>query len=330
MTQDRTVGDLGEAELLRLIAERVPAHIGGSLIGDDAAVVPATDGPLLVATDMIVEAVDFDLEFSSPQDVAWKAIAINVSDIAAMGGRPTAVVATLSMPSTTGMDFFEGFLEGLVAACDQMDCKLVGGDLSEGSEISSSVTVIGTSDTRPVMRSGASVGERICVTGAFGASAAGLEALRAGLDRSAPGIAEVVERHLRPVPRVEAGVALAAAGATAMIDVSDGLGLDLLRLLEASGVGCEAEQEVIPVASGVAEVARLTDLDPARAALGGGEDQELICTLPPGVEELAARACAEIGVPLTVVGEVTDGAPLLGGEDLRTKEDIGWQHLKRR
>lgn len=299
-------------------------------MGDDAAVLPPPAGHLLIATDMMVEGLDFDLSYSDPSDVGWKAAAINVSDIAAMGGRPTTMVATLAMPATTPMSFFDGFLDGLLEACDEFGANLVGGDLSGASEISCSITVLGAAEQPPVMRSGAKKDDLICVTGSLGASAAGLVALKAGLYRDEVAIDEVISRHLRPRPRVDAGAILASGGATAMIDISDGLGLDLLRLCESSGVGCDVSSDSIPISVGVAEVCRETGESPASLALGGGEDQELLCTLPPELVEEVTEACSRSGVPLSVLGVVTDGRPSLDGEDLRTKGGIGWEHLRDR
>lgn len=324
------MADLGESELLSLIAERVPGGAASELlVGDDAAILDPLPGDrVLIATDMLVEDVDFDLSYSSGGDVGWKALAINVSDIAAMAGTPRDVVVALGMPRGTPLEFFEGFLEGILEGCAVWDTRLVGGDLSESAEIVVSVAVTGWCSGEPVTRRGARPGDAICVTGSLGASAAGLSALRAELRGTSPEVDAAISRHLRPMVRLAEGRALGDAGATAMIDVSDGLGLDLSRLLGASRVGCSISSSAIPVASGVAEICALTGENAEGLALGGGEDQELLAILPEGSVDAARELVSECGTSLALLGVVTDGPALLDSEPLHEREGLGWEHLR--
>lgn len=237
---------------LERLARRLPA------IGDDAAVVQAPAGPLLLAADALVEGVHADLSVTTAADFGWKALAVNVSDIAAMGGRPLHALVTVVVPPGRGPDL-EALYEGLLEASAAFGCAVVGGDLSAGPALTVSVAVTGTVDDGgpgPVLRSGARPGDALWVTGPLGAAARDLEARRAG------------RAHARPEPRLVEGGAARWAGATAMLDLSDGLVLDLRRLAVASGVGVVVDD--VPVAGGAT-------LD---QALAGGDDYELLAASP--------------------------------------------------
>lgn len=295
--------------------------------GDDAAVVPSA-GRSLIATDCIVEGIDFSFDYFSGADVGWKALAINASDIAAMGGRPVHAVASLGMQPSLELAVFEGVLDGLLAACSSLRMDLVGGDLSGAKETFLCVTVTGACD-EPVLRSGARPGDVICVTGALGGSSGALFALRNAVALDGEEGAALKERHLRPRARVAAGMALSAAGASSMIDVSDGFALDLLRLVKASGVGCEVDSGRLPLEPGLEALAKLPGApDPLQAALTGGEDFELICTLSEVAFAGAAEAVGQTGTGLTEIGRVTDGGMMLDSSPLEEKEYLGWDHLR--
>lgn len=332
MSRPQTVADLGESRLLELIRERVPrGKSSEALVGDDAAVLdPLPGSRMLLTTDMVVEGIDFDLAYSSGGDIGWKALAINVSDIAAMAGIPRDAVAAIGMPSETPLDLFRGILDGLLDGCAEWGVRLVGGDISESAAIVVSVALTGWCSGAPITRSGAGVGDAICVTGSLGASAGGLAALRAGIGGMSSDVDSAIARYRRPVPRLaEAGV-LGDLDITAMIDVSDGLGLDLLRLLDASGVGCSISSAALPVAAGLAEICAVTGGRPTGLALGGGEDQELLLTLPEETVGFARQALVRLGTPLTMLGMVTDGPALMDAEPLDTQEGLGWEHLRNR
>ncbi|MHB1508173.1 MAG: thiamine-phosphate kinase [Acidimicrobiales bacterium] len=319
----------GEFDVIARIRERLaqsrdeqpdlPGPLEGEVYsGDDAAVLAVPfPGQLLVSIDLLVEGVHLDLSLGSLADAGWKAIAVNASDIAAMGGRPLHVVAGIAAPPGTDLDAIG---EGMVEACSSYKIALVGGDLSTGGSVMLAVAITGTCDGRaPVLRSGAQAGDVIWVTGPLGTSAAGLECLRsrqAGRphERGAPDLSleHLTRAYRRPLARVREGMAAATAGATAMIDVSDGLSKELDHIGSDSGVGIRLH--AVPAAKG-ASLAQ---------ALGGGEDYELVFTAPEGapVPETFAtaglRPPARIGICSSVAGE-----RLLDGDKLPV---TGWEH----
>jgi len=289
--------------------------------GDDAAVVrvPLSSGSspgqaplLLLAADTVVAGVDADLSLTTLADFGWKAMAVNLSDIAAMGGRPDhALVSVVGL----GPDELEDLYEGIVEAAAEFGCDVVGGDLSAGSEVVVSVAVTGWVDGEPVLRSGARPGDRIWVTGPLGAAAAGLRLLRqAGPVPHAWGQADqaLVSAHARPRPAVAEGVIARLAGATAMIDVSDGLAADLDQLARRSGVGFELAN--VPVADGAA-------ID---EALAGGDDYVLVFTTPGPVDVVRPFLAAGLPAP-NMIGEcVAD--PRLRRVAGKTLTVAGWEH----
>ncbi|HYP24117.1 MAG TPA: thiamine-phosphate kinase, partial [Actinomycetota bacterium] len=252
--------------MIDLVASYLPSPPEGELwSGDDAAVVGGT----IVTTDVMVEGEDFELSYCTGFDLGWKVVAVNVSDVAAMGGRPRHAVASLALPASSRVELVDGIARGLAAAAGRWEVALVGGDLSSAPLVMIGVTVLGVPFGRVVTRSGARPGDRICVTGSLGGSWGGLRLLRAGRGDESPGL---VERHLRPRARVEEGRALAERGATAMMDVSDGFAVDLTRLMRASGTGCAVDPVAIPLDPGLRED------DALRGAILGGEDFELLAT----------------------------------------------------
>ncbi len=292
--------------------ERIRARLPGppageTWIGDDAAVVAPPPESLLLATDAVVAGVHADLDLVGIDDMGWKAMAANVSDLAAMAGRPQHAVVAVAGPASTDLD---RLFDGLVAAALHYRCAIVGGDLANADVLVVSVAVTGTSGGRPaVRRDGARPGDALFVTGPLGASAAGLELLRARRGSEHP---ELAAAHRRPEARVEEGQAARAGGATAMIDLSDGLALDLDRVAVASGVGLAITQ--VPVAGGATE----------QHALGGGEDYELAFSAPdPDVVATAFRA-ARLRPPVRI-GSCT-GDPEERRLDGRRLQPAGWEH----
>lgn len=323
-SEQETVGALGEFGLIDRFASRIGrAPTGEIWSGDDAAVLTMPSEQLLFTTDVLVEDIDFDRAYAGGFDVGWKAMAANVSDVAAMGGRPARAVATLCLPPTTSVAFVDELLDGMLEVSGRWGVGLAGGDLSEAGRISVGVALLGTT-SHSVLRSGARPGDALCVTGTLGGAAGGLLALRGGIE----GADELKRRQLRPVARVEEGVAAASAGATAMIDISDGFARDLDHLVVASGVGCDVAIDSIPVDPALADIAEL--IFPMEAALAGGEDLELLFTIPESsLAELAAELKG-IGTEVTRVGTITDGPACLGNASLEEWKERGWEHLRTR
>lgn len=294
----------GEEQALAVLQAVLPPPPNGEVwIGDDAAVLGGEPGPLLFATDLVAEGVHFDRRLSSLSDVGWKVLATNLSDVAAMGGRPLRAVVALA--GAFGNEL-RSLYDGLAECAERYACPLVGGDLSAapgGGGIVCSVAILGTTDGwSPVLRRGARPGDELWVTGPLGGSAAGLRQLRA--DPAATG--EAVDRHRRPIPRLAEGTLAATLGATAMIDISDGLGIDLDRLARASLVGVELDD--VPVHDGATEA----------EALGGGEDYELVFSCEKEVAISASFAEAGLRPPVRIGRVVKDPAVRsLRGEALR-------------
>lgn len=336
MSNGGTVSDFGENKLLERIADRLAG--GRMWLGDDAAVVQAPGSNLLFSVDTLVEGIDFDLAYASGEDIGWKAVAVNVSDMAAMAGHPSFALASLTMRPGTPLDVFDGIIDGLSAACTEFGLQVVGGDLSGGTEIGLSVSVLGASGASGVLkRNGARTGQAICVTGTLGAAAAGLEVLRRNLRGTRPetGYAEAFERlaqrQLRPKPNVAAAKALAGYGASSMIDISDGLAIDLDRLLEASRKGCSITGTSVPIdpdATLLGNALTTGVFDPFRAAVAGGEDFEILCTLDVDRFEAARRAVAAEGSTLTSIGVVTTTGRTIDERPLGDWRKEAWEHLR--
>ncbi len=322
---------MSELALIERIAARTTLHPGTALgIGDDAALIDL-GGPAVVTHDMLVEGVHFRLATSAMGDLGRRAVAVNLSDLAAMGAEPVAVIVGLGLPRGFSDD---GRADALSAGVEDEAAAhgvtVAGGDVTASPVLVIGVTAIGRPwpGIAPLRRSGARAGDLLCVTGALGASAAGLALLEdPGLLPGLPARDALVRAHRLPAPRIAAGRALAAGGARAMIDLSDGLGLDAGRLSRASGLRARIELEAVPLAPGVDEVARALGRDPSVFAATGGEDYELLAAVPRAV--LGALRPA-LDVPLSVVGRLEEGAP---GAELRDADGevviaaaAGWEH----
>jgi thiamine-monophosphate kinase len=256
--------------------------------GDDAAVVRAPDGRVVATTDVLVEGRHFRRDWSTAEDVGHKAAAANLADVAAMGARPTALLVGVACPPDTPTSWLEGVAAGLAAECRPLGAAVVGGDTvsaAPGSDaVVLSVTALGDLEGRaPVLRSGARAGDVLALAGRLGWSACGLAVLRRGF--SSPLAA--VSAHRRPTPPYEAGPAAAAAGASAMCDVSDGLLADAAHLAAASGLDVEVDRPALVRAAlepdgPLQQVAAALGRDPLAWVLTGGEDHALLATFPPG------------------------------------------------
>ena len=317
-----TVGSAGETATLARILPRLPRGLDTQLgPGDDAAVVAAPDGRFVVTTDLMVHGPDFRRAWSTPHDLGWKAAASNLADVAAMGARPTALVVALAVPADTPVADLEALADGLRDACAVMapGCGVVGGDLSVSATFTIAVTAFGDLEGRPpVRRDRARPGDVVAVSGALGRAARGLELLfRLGVDHAGEPDA-VLARALRdreadvgwqlaPTPPVADGVAAATAGATAMLDLSDGLALDAGRVARASGVVLDLDSATLG--------------DEPGAALGGGEDHSLLATFPPGAT--LPGGFRPIGV-VRAAGETAGGAPRVTVDGRDLDAEGGW------
>jgi thiamine-monophosphate kinase len=300
---------MGEFELLARIRERLPAsrprtHLGS---GDDAAVtVPG--GATATSVDALVDGVHFRRELASPAQIGHKALATALSDLAAMGAEAGEAYVALGIPPDFGEEECIELLDGMAALAGRTGADLAGGDLTRSERLFLAITVVGHAPSPEafVTRGGAQPGDVLVLTGEIGAAAAGLELLNGRGPKSAT--EELVGRQLEPTPRLAAGRALALAGATAMIDLSDGLGADARHLAQASGVKLEIEAAAVPLAPAAVALSKATGREPWWL-LGGGEDYELLASIPAALLEQAGEAVRNKGgVPLTKVGEIKPGA----------------------
>lgn len=329
-----SVSDIGEFGLIDLLRRRLATGPGVEVgPGDDAAAV--TTGSLtLVTADTLVEGVHFEIGLSSASDVGYKALVASVSDVAAMGGRSRYALVSLGAAPATPVATIEAVYDGLTHAAAEYGVSIVGGDTVEAPFLLVAVAVLGAPGEAGVVRRGsARPGDVLCVTGALGAAAAGLVLLRtADEDGEAARLAErfpgLLSAHRRPHARAAEGPAAGLAGATAMIDLSDGLGRDAAHIARESGTGLEVRAASVPIADGVREVSALMGRDPIELALGGGEDYELAIAIPAA--RVAALAEALAPTPVTPVGELAgDDAILVREGERMPLADLGWDHFRR-
>jgi thiamine-monophosphate kinase len=330
-----------EEELVGVIRKLLSGDSPGVTLGpgDDAALVEMGSHLGILTADMLVEGVHFERTTTAPHDLGYKSLAVNVSDVAAMGGSPRYALVSLGLPSDVEAGWVVELYAGLRDAAAEYAVSLVGGDTSRADGVVVSVALTGeVARDRAVRRSGARPGDRVVVTGALGAAAGGLRLAQASPeDVAAAVISEwgrsLISSHVRPVARVGEGQTLAQAGATAMIDISDGLAIDLGRLCRESGVAAAVELAAIPVAFGLYELKGVVPIDPLEVALQGGEDYELVATLPPeAVNDAEASLAERFGTQLTEIGEIREGEGLIAIEEdgsERPMEPAGWDHFAR-
>jgi thiamine-monophosphate kinase len=307
---------LAEDEMVDRIRRTLGGGIRAEGLRDDAAVLAVPGGgSVVVSTDSVVAGVHVDLALCAPADVGWKALMGALSDLAAMGARPLGALVALCVPGSDGSgELALGVMAGVAEATQASGCPVVGGDVSSAPELVVTVTVLGTVDGGvPVARAGARAGDVVLLTGPCGGSAAGLRVLRTGAGAGEQ--PNLVGAYRRPVARLAEGEVLRQAGAHAMIDISDGLALDLHRLADASGVGFALHD--VPVAEGATRA----------EALGGGEDYELLVAMGPEDVARGAEAMAARGLRAPRLIGVISADP----DERRLAEDplarLGWQHV---
>lgn len=284
--------------------------------GDDAAVVAAPDGRVVACTDALVAGRHFRPDWASPQDVGHRAAAANLADIVAMGAVPTALLVVLCAPPELEVSWLEGLTDGIVAEASHVGAQVVGGDMTSGPTLTVAVTALGDLAGRsPITRSGAQPGDVVAIAGRVGYAAGGLAVLSRGF--RSPRL--LVDAYRRPQVPYRAGLAAPALGATAMIDVSDGLLADVGHIAEASQVAVDVHREAFPLSDPLRNTAEALGVDPYDWVLAGGDDHPLVATFPDGTrlpEEW--RVIGEVGEGS---GVTVDGKPYQG--------PAGWDHFRR-
>ncbi|MDZ4803921.1 MAG: thiamine-phosphate kinase [Candidatus Eisenbacteria bacterium] len=354
----RWIGDLSEFDLIDRLTRRLPPPRKKPPFGpgDDAAVVPTVSRTLLT-TDTLVEDVHFRRGWSTPAEVGFRALEVNLSDIAAMGGVPTWALVSLVIPEDLEITALDALYDGIAHSARVAKVGVVGGNVTRGAQLSIGVTMLGRRDAwagRFVTRAGAKPGDLLVVTGYPGLAAAGRRLLeesgtgvdqwsttRSGTSSAVLGLADPVAkaalaRYLTPEARLAAGLAAARGGATSMIDISDGLAADLHHLCEASGRGAVVKEALLPRRPGFDEMCEVRGWRPEELILAGGDDYELLFTLPPARwKGLSARTRRHAGrtiepVPLTIIGTIgtaRSGRILVSGQRSRPLPTGGWRHF---
>lgn len=334
------VRDIGEFGLIDRIAHHLPPPSERVVvgIGDDVAILRTEPSRYLMATcDIQVEGVHFLRERITPQQLGRKVVAINVSDIAAMGGEPRSLLVSLVLPKHEDVAFVDGLYEGMREECARWGVEVIGGNMAHSRDgVIVDIFLLGEVEPQCLLtRSGARVGDLVLVTGTVGDSGAGLElVLNPDLACAEEHRRALLERHLTPIPRLPEGRAIAGTGwATAMIDISDGLASDIGHICERSRVGVLLYADQIPVSEHARALAQAVETDVLRWALFGGEDYELLFTAPPEhASALAQRVAQQTATPVSVIGEIT---PAEAGIKLRQTDGTvtplhkgGWDHFR--
>lgn len=296
----------GEFEFIEYIKEHFGVSEGMVGIGDDCAILPCGEGELIYSTDMLMEGVHFLRDAASPEDIGWKSLAVNLSDIAAMGGFPVATFLSIALTKDVQGEWAERFISGYAELSRKFSSPLLGGDTtSSAHDIAINVGVLGrTPYGKSVKRSGAAVGHAIYVTGYLGDSAGGLQAILNKWDKT-PEVESLIQSHIRPTPRLLEGQALMSTSAIgAMMDISDGIASDLRHILKSSHVGARIALEKLPISPNLKSFCSRYGLDEYKLATGGGEDYELLFTAHPGIE-------ASVDFPIYKIGEIVPGDSLI-------------------
>ncbi|HJX13255.1 MAG TPA: thiamine-phosphate kinase [Dehalococcoidales bacterium] len=329
------VGEVGEFGLIDLLARKVAGAPGQSSrpdrliigIGDDTAAWRCDSAIELATVDSLVQDIHFSLETATWRELGWKSLAINLSDIAAMGGVPGYALVALNLPEDTEVEDVTALYEGMLDLAGRTGTAIAGGNISGSPVVSITVTVIGSGrGDKLLRRSTARPGDVIAVTGHLGTAAAGLEMLTKKLAFGPEATGYLRDAFLHPVPRLDEGRVLIENGIATAIDISDGLIADLRHICEASRVGARVHADKLPVHQTVKDSFGEKALE---LALGGGEDYELLFT---GAADTVARAGAAMACPVTVIGEITGGKTghidLVNAAGRAVKADrTGWRHF---
>jgi len=312
-----SISDLGEFGLIGRITARLAARPSTLLgPGDDAALVAVPDGRVVATTDVLVEGRHFRRDWSSAVDVGHRAAAANLADIAAMGATPSALLVAFCAPADLDVGWAEGLTDGLAAEAELAGAAVVGGDMSASPVLTIAVTALGDLAGRaPVLRSGARPGDLVALAGRIGYAAAGYAALCRGF--RTPRV--LVDAHRRPIVEYGAGPAAADAGATSMLDVSDGLLADAGHIATASRVGIDLQRSAFEVPDVMADAARALGVDPYTWILAGGDDHALLATFPP--DATLPPGWRQIGTVGAAGGVTVDGKRYEDGP-------AGWDHFR--
>jgi thiamine-monophosphate kinase len=323
------VKDLGEFGLINLLAKKVGGGKDRRLlvgIGDDAAAWKGDESIQLATVDSFIQDVHFPSGLASWKELGGKALAVNLSDIAAMGGLPRYALVSLALPGSTEVDDVTALYAGMLELAKKFGVAVVGGNISRAPLVAITIAVFGSSHKKRILkRSTAKAGELVAVTGGLGVAAAGLEMLTKGLKFDPQTTALFKNAFLHPVPRIAEGQLLVEEGVRTAIDLSDGLVSDLNQVRKASGVGARIEIERVPVEPAVKAAFAEKALE---MALGGGEDYELLFT---GRAEVINRVRRKASCPITVVGEIIAGDKGVTLVDSQGKPvnlvSRGWEHF---
>ncbi len=331
------VSELGEFGLINLLAEMVSASQQKNFkpprqlilgIGDDAAAWRSDDSIQLATVDSLVQGVHFSLSITPWHDLGWKALAVNLSDIAAMGGVPRYALIALSLPESSEVDDVVALYRGMIELAERFGVAIVGGDTCRAPLVSLTITVLGSAENNIMTRSAARPGDKIAVTGHLGSAAAGMEILSKGLTFAEEHVAYLRDAFSRPLPRVSEGQQLVAQGVRAAMDISDGLVSDLSHICKASKVGARVDIARLPVHPAVKAGFGEKSIE---LALSGGEDYELLFAADSAVIDEVKKA---VSCPVTVIGEILEGRVGevnlvdINGEPFRLHK-TGWEHFKR-
>jgi thiamine-monophosphate kinase len=326
--------DVGEFGLIKRIRKRMATSDSAVIqgIGDDVAVIETANKALLITTDILIEGIHFDRSWIDPYRLGKKALVVNLSDIAAMGGTPKYFLISLGLPKDLSLSFISSFYQGLKEEARRFCVDLLGGDTSLSQKIVINICLLGEEKKKDLLfRRGARVGDNLFVTGTLGDAALGLKILqKKGLMRGPKGL---IERQLSPYPRIQLGQAIAKRRcATAMIDVSDGLLIDTTHLLEESGVGARIWEERVPLSRLYRKWIHFYSKGLYQMALCGGEDYELLFTAPPEKRKAISSLAFSLKVPITDIGKIlpqNEGFHIIRKDGKEySPSRLGFEHFK--